>query len=138
MAKIHLNTQSAQALQQLIGHKSFIVPIGGDIVTGDKGDETIIVQYNYSDDGAEAAMLVIRPNSISTQHGCALTASGDQVVPECEGVLQPSDSGSTIPLDSAAVRAFIAAVSLSEIPVQHQGSLNVDKVAAFKAMLGVK
>jgi hypothetical protein len=138
MAKIHLNSAATAALQQIIG-KEYLMPMGGDVVTGDKGDETIIVQYNYSSDKAEAATLVISPNGVYAQTNCALNADGSQVVNECEDLSLIENNGGTAiqPTDKAAALAFIAAIDSSEIMPNHRGSLDQTKVAEFKKMMGL-
>ncbi len=138
MAKITLNSDTTAALQSLIG-EAYHVPVGSDIVTGDKGDETVIVQYDYRAGDAIATMFVISPDAVYVKVGCSLTADNTQMATRCEvDAAQATGEVSHIPVDHNATLAFIAAIDMSEIKRTHRGALNPDKVAEFQTMMGVK
>lgn len=155
MALVHINAQTASYLKSTFGIKD--LPENADLVTGDKGDEMIIIQGNYREDGAEASMIVITPDKFVYTSGCAISATGTSVVPECEIDSRPTYSEPTVSLTNAPayrypqigpgeyavsnhteMRNFMAALDASEVSAAHRGALNPDHVAELRRMMGLK
>lgn len=138
MAKITLNSDTTAALQEIIGN-AYHIPVGSDIVTGDKGDETVTVQYDYRAGDAIATMFVISPDAVYVKIGCSLTADNTQIATRCEvDSAQATGEVRHTPADHDATLAFIAAIDMTEIKHMHRGALNPDKVTEFQTMMGVK
>lgn len=137
MTRMVLNQESAAALQSLVGD-SYKIPEGAEIFTGDERDETIVVQLPGGLHKNLAETYVISPDGIYRAPACKLGADGEQVVPECR-VINSSDpkkiSGKIS--NPQVLREFMAAIDTSEISLLNRHSLDDNKVAQFKKMMGV-